>query len=591
MVTLARNKPFFSLFENETTVYQVCEHGLFGRFYLWLNQKSSDNKTLNFLTKSLVITGIAMPPIVCAFLIPVGGLVSWLAGGFTIASTVTSVMQWQSFKKYERAAAFEKKTENLPPPHHEHPMFKTSRETFNQGFSFVVDPQNYIWVARRVSRDKPPVWKPLYIEHYDPTAVIDIDLKADGKNFMAMVTSQDQTDLFYKEIMLNKREDGHLKIQDITSLPSSESMWFSLPVVSFLFRSQWGQRLRSSDSKNRWFMSNAGAIREHVKDAIGQSHDIWNCTTVFIQEGNLIKICDPFVTQGSEMTFSLPPGVTIYDVQASASRVLLFGEKTRDGISQNCLYERTISYDDHGMNPMMKTSFNIQDKGKHILPMSLWKEHELPHDELLGRVNVIQTGQQEDAQISITGVKDGTYGFFYKKLEDQIWQFYENQPIQDFDEHHDFQINPRQPLLAKNVQFLFKPFKTIQCSHFDLKALDAQLKLETQDGQKVTLNLTRTGSLIKAVVKGHFEDEWVLSLAPENQTSAWIDWFGGKTNAYVTLQKQQDGIRINIKEQHIDIPFENMNQNPSLTFSQKDNFNALAEQDMAQYSNRASKRC
>lgn len=560
-------QPFFSLLTYKDTSYRPYSPGFFEKLYANMHLLRAKHDLSFAWLKAAHIVVMALIPALGIAAMGVSflssGMAFWLplVGGAltTVLGTVLGIKQHQWLVATGEQQRFIERTKDLTPPDLEHPWIKTQYLTFNQLTSFYCDDNHQLWYALRESTLTKPQWKPLYFPQLPQDQKSEFDLKADGQNLMVKVTRDHQAQVYYKKVFEDKRTDNGYEINDLCESPKAEKQWFSLPVISWLFVGQWGKKL-SLDPAHAWTMTHAGDLKHQMNDARGRSFEIWGVTSVFEHTEQGLKIYDPYVPRGVEITVSLPPEFCVQEIKGTSSHLFLLGYDRTDPDMTPRLLERILDYDALGLNPLIGYTKDTQGKGR-LMPLSEWHRVSLPRKNYDWFMTVIHPGKgfNPEVRLQARNQDKGEKGFYFKRLGHKHWHYKKVEQRLERFTGNDLRPIPRHSFKLANACIHGQRFKSGKIEHYDMNKMQVPLKLTTEDGSRVLCYLYRDTNLILDTLHGKNHFSWVLALAPKSQTKENRAWFNGAKGTKVTVEEQ--GAQLVISGPDIELTF---NQTKSL---------------------------
>ncbi len=432
--------------------------------------------------------------------------------------------------------------EKSMPPENEFPsriLLKTKAATFNHAQEFVIH-DNIIWYRKR---DENGSWSPLFFDGFEE-GCWPVEIKADGANLMAV---DDRDQIHYKKVLweCNKEDlEGNNKkwedakrawnvaklsfqidnsttpayiAVDLAHVDNWKRIWFSLPGVSWISSLMGYRRLELPQERIGWTVSHRGSYFSYFVDGGGNPRSSEGGTTtldILPASGTHMERKDPWSPPFANMSFPLPAtSKTWFEAlksSESASNIMLIGYEHSEaphGNSKKTLkvLTRLSDIDIDGWNPLKKYTYSAEDRdeSKWVVSLEGWKEHPLSlqgNEEVTSLITIVQVGEGNDAlELRVAGKnKEGIVGFFYKKIDQDQWNFYPYQINQE-------DLSPSLSLQETvNLPF-FTPVKdykaTAKLLHFDVAlknfgshSLTSEMVL-TYDNERYRLFLHKTKNL------------------------------------------------------------------------------------------------
>ena len=191
-------------------------------------------------------------------------------------------------------------------------------------------------------------------------------------------------------------------------------------------------------NKKAWAVGSSRLDVEYYEDICGNQHNYGPLGVESIpflcEDGQTIHYSDPACPSDLSHSFRTPDGVQLENFSESASTYFAI---TKDGR----MYTRLVDFNTVGSNPMLYdysyeevySSLPGSNKKSNttlwVLPNAPWKmEPPLPNGaKSTTYVTIIQTGKGNSArELRVAAINpQGKTGFYYKNLDDTIWQFKE----------------------------------------------------------------------------------------------------------------------------------------------------------------------
>lgn len=399
-------------------------------------------------------------------------------------------------------------TEHLNPPTFEHPNAKTDSQTYNHIFSFVLD-NGIIWYATRDLSGEKPNWQKLFVDTIHERKIESI--KADGENFMARVTLDEEHDeVYYKKILTEKWKSDKLEVTSLTDQPEDKLSWFTLPFLRYLYPSDLNKRLKISKTA-LWAMSHSGQFKLFVLDGAGHKHDVWGITSVYEQQGAYLVIHDPYVPLSFKFKIPLPANFELHHLDVSSSMIALLGKERQSDRLVNTLYIGRFDYDLGGLHPLMNYSYDPKDPKKRTLPMSSWRKVEMRDNITPHYVNISQTGQGDKAaEVSIIQANGQ---ILFKNLDENQWHQHEDKATS--------MVNTQRSIIQQRAHSLFEfnhtsiwgnDFATISVADFDADSLMTPVIATCKKGNQHLFVLCKEYNIIRQQLGLSFEKYKMVSL-------------------------------------------------------------------------------
>lgn len=535
---MANEAPFFSALQDPNVRYQATAQNWMSRLFSLLYQ----NSTLSY------------PFIILGNLAALHWLPS-IAAVPIAAGTLFAGAQYSGFyKALQRKQQFIQKTANITPPRVMHPMLKDRKQhTFNHVFSFIKS-KGHIWYALR-EPNKAPNWQLFYIDnlHLTREQFIAAEMLADGENFMLRVPGETNDAIYYKKVVEEERKDGKLLLSNLCEDPEAIDSWFTLPILNILKPSQLGKRL-SLNKNAKWAMSNAAEYKQKVIDERGVIHGNIPITTVYEYHNKTMNLHDPFVEKGSTFTLTLPSHFQIVDqFEASASMIFSCSRSNNGKVKRPQLTSMYLDYDSEGVNPLISFTFDVNNHTKRLLPINKLKTHRLPIDlKDIGNLTVLQCNHDPHSIEIRVQSKNTEEGFYYKKIDDENWQFYNSKTGKI---NTDIQLQKAQkPIITSQYQtnkpILFDNQKITKVCVIDFEPNCTFCSLIFEhEGKKRYAILRRHKNLIKSFI-GIASESWSLNPDPGHVVDSML-----KGNASIPVDLSCDGANLQLASKDTCYPF------------------------------------
>lgn len=532
---------------NASHSYTEKKHPL-ERHVIWLKESSSHREKIG--KTILLASEIALAALFLITLPIVVKYASWL-------------------KQIQSKKAFELKVAEASPPDQELVIqIKSPTHSFNHVQEFALK-NGIIWERPLHSKEE---WTALQFDG-DVDGKIPCSLDCDGANLV--ILDQDNK-VHYKKVIEEYRtresdESSEYHFTDISKKMEWRDKWFYLPVVCILHNLIFGKRLQVDPDARAWAISHRGIYNDYLEDSIGnKAYSHKGVTTLYVldAEGKKIERFDPWSTKfgGKDMCFpeTSKSAFNALNLKAAASTLMLIGyERTKGEDVERLIIKTKLSdIDSDGSNPFLKYTYNPEDGVEdriQVLPLPDWESHPLDlqnGEKLTKQISIIQTGVgNAERGLIVAGTKwiEGELkgGFYFKKLNEQNWQFEEDDTAQvdellnmEIPTEGDFQSNVRdyhssfeEALVRNSLKSI--PEGTVSVKSFGNGTQESRIKLVI--GRK-TYKLT----LYKKKTLKHFIGipgwSYDLVIPDEHKKSKTLKKYLGKANV------EKGVMEINVKD-------------------------------------------
>lgn len=363
--------------------------------------------------------------------------------------TLPIVVKYASWlKKIESKKAFELKVSEASAPDQDLAFhIKSPTQSFNHVQQFVLK-DGIIWERPIQSKGE---WTAIQFDG-EENGKIPCSLDCDGANLV--ILDQDNK-VHYKKVIEEYRrrefdESSEYHFTDIAKRINWRDKWFYLPVVCILHNLIFGKRLQVDPDARAWAISHRGVYNDYLEDSIGnKAYSHKGVTTLYVldAQGKKIERFDPWSTKfgGKDMCFpeTSKSSFTALNLRAAASTLMLIGYERVKGedVERLVIKTKLSDIDSDGSNPFLKYTYNPEDGIEdriQVLPLNDWESHPLDlqnGEKVTKQISIIQTGSgNAERGLIVAGTKwiEGELkgGFYFKKLNEQDWQFEEDETAQ-----------------------------------------------------------------------------------------------------------------------------------------------------------------
>ncbi len=353
-------------------------------------------------------------------------------------------------RRQDAKAEYFRRAAQANPPSDSPIKMKSKTRTFNHVQEFAIE-DGILWMRLWRSQDQ---WKPIYFDGF-AEGRIPVSLDSDGANLIVL----DETNaVHYKKVLKEFRQrdvngsNRHRLEKAGANLATDQHMafnngekdnwkdkWFSLPYLHYLVNLFTGKRLRIPADAKAWAISQRGRYNDYLEDPHQHQHPVTvGVTTLYVldKNGKDIYKFDPWSPKHVKVSIPLPETSDMTfeaeNISVSASMIMAIGYETqKDTSDQRTLqiYTRLADIDSEGWNPGLKYDYfdHPHDPEVRIVGQPEWTSHSLklaPGDFITKAITVVQTGAgNNERELRVAGQHDGQKGFFFKKVNEEEWQF------------------------------------------------------------------------------------------------------------------------------------------------------------------------
>lgn len=489
----------------------------------------------------------------------------------------------REYKRQEAKEAYFRKAETAIPPPSNPIEVKSSTRSFNHIQEFAIEDE-ILWMRRRHSQED---WKAIFFDGFID-GLNPLSLDCDGANLIVL---DESNAVHYKKIIKEIRQkdindfnrdwlieanvdvenDEYIAI-DKGSRDNWKETWFTLPILHHFLNAFTQKRLYIPANAKAWAISHRGRYNDYLEDRLLRQHVTYiGVTTLYVldQNGKDIYKFDPWSPKHVKICIPLPETSQLSfeaeNIRVSASVIMAVGyeeQKANPGKRNLQIYTRLADIDSEGWNPYFKYDyFDSDDPDVQVMPLAQWVSHPLNFEEedvVTKSITILQTGSGNNArELRIEGQRRGQNGFFFKKLDEEEWQF--EATLESENEINEENILPLEVNHDEEFQTSVHDYYSEQAtlsqiqsgvvsarlSNFGERSYHSELMIKV-DTQEYELNLYR-----KKTLKNFFgfEGDSYELVIPEDlhKDPILIKVFQGKT--VIPLQVHQDQNRMTLQDE------------------------------------------